>query len=74
MALCILFSACWKARLAGPSRTSAVTSSPRCAGRSCRKTALGLSSHSASPTWNGAKRSRQWGSGLFVPVVCQRVV
>ena len=39
---CSRFSACWKTNECGPSITSAVTSSPRCAGRQCRKIASGL--------------------------------
>ncbi len=39
---CILFSASSQTTDWGPSITSAVTSSPRCAGRQCMKRASGL--------------------------------
>src|SRR6476661_5145526 len=41
---CSRFSASSQIRLAGPSITSSVTSSPRWAGRQCRKTAFGAAS------------------------------
>ena len=40
--VCSRFSACSKTTDAGPSITASVTSSPRCAGRQCRKQASGL--------------------------------
>src|SRR6185437_2786922 len=42
-AVCIRFSACFQTPDRGPSITAAVTSSPRCAGRQCRKRASGAS-------------------------------
>ena len=49
------------------SKTSAVTSSPRCAGRQCMKSAPGLASDiSASLTWYGANiRRRSVGLGFL---------
>ena len=41
---CSRFSACWKTNDRGESITSSVTSSPRCAGRQCRKIASGFAS------------------------------
>src|SRR4029077_10119046 len=52
------FSAWSKTAERAPSITSSVTSSPRCAGRQCRKTAPGAASITAWFTWYGAKALR----------------
>jgi hypothetical protein len=69
---CALVLGCSKAMLAGPSSTSAVTSSPRCAGRSCRKRAPG-GGRGTPVDRVRAKTVRPVRVRLAVPVVCHRV-
>jgi hypothetical protein len=63
---CRRFSASWKTRERGPSMTAAVTSSPRCAGRQCRKMASGCGAGEERLVHLEGREGGGRGPGLFL--------
>ena len=72
---CRRFSACSQTTLFGPSITSALISSPRCAGRQCRtrqpgwaRASFGPSSWYESPSPYEPRIASRWSRSLSVPM------
>ena len=72
---CSRFSACGKTNDRGESITSSVTSSPRCAGKQCRKMASGFAqAKSLALTWYGWKILPRVSASASWPMLVQTSV